>query len=153
VNAPYFEDVPVSLRDQSVQVGNGELLWRQLVAVEVAHWLAAKRVAILGGEVYRSGLTEGWGAFVQAWNSHPGWKDGESWRAFVDRARSQAVAVIEADTHATEPPGDRLFFLATCLEADFDRQWHGPYARGETLEVEHRHFGRRDHPTNNSAGS
>jgi hypothetical protein len=121
MEATAFAEVAEDLRSAAFAVGNGELLWRPAAAREVAEWLAAKDVAVLGGEIYRTGLTVGWGTYVTGWEMDPPWARTEPWSDFVERCRQEALAAL-----GTDLPAETLVFLAVCEEHDYDRQWYGP---------------------------
>jgi hypothetical protein len=129
-----FRQIPSRLRSRAFEAGNGELLWPGPVALRVSNWLARVAIGILGGEIYLTGLTHGWGTYVRAWSTQPGWGGGEPWSAFVERSRLQAIdhikgagadhALVDVGSSSLSA-GQVLFFLAACGEGDYARQWTG----------------------------
>jgi hypothetical protein len=116
------EEIAAALRSQALEAGNGELLWPGPTAIEAAAHLARSSLAVLGGEVYQTGLTQGWGTFVRSWSTNPGWNDDESWERFLDRGLAQATEEIRGELRAGRT---NLFFLATCGKVEYAQQWRG----------------------------
>jgi hypothetical protein len=110
--------LPDHLQRAAFVVLNGERLWRADQAIEVAQWLASRRLGIMGGEIYAR-HDVGWGTFLRDWATEPMLGIGEGWFAYVERATNQARAVI-TDHRREAAQGfadsDHLYFLAFSSE-------------------------------------
>ena len=99
-------DLPDHLRRSAYEARNGELAWRRGDALEVLEWLASRRIAVLGGELWEvlgDGRWQGMipsreqdGTFVWGWSTTPTQRSDESWSDYVERARLQAIEALKS---------------------------------------------------------
>lgn len=110
----FLRALPPRLLEAVFIAGNGEVFWPEPVAIEAARWLAARNLAIVGGEVYVP-RSPAWGVFMRCWDTSTMPDEGRGWGAQVALGLEHALREIAAgfgDAQVDGEVSDLHFFLA-----------------------------------------
>jgi hypothetical protein len=89
--------------------GNGEIFWFGDRAAEAARWLAGRKLAIVGGEMYLRHRVV-WATYLGAWTLEPPREPHESWESWVERGLERALAAVAEGWPGVDSGSLRYFF-------------------------------------------